>query len=320
MEAGKLTIERTPCELRRALKEITWPLATEARRRGLEFCCEIAEDIPNLVSADRVRLAQILINLLGNALKFTAAGRIGLQVVQQSLLENDQTLLEFAVSDTGIGIVHEKQASIFEAFTQADSSITRLYGGTGLGLAISSRLVHLMGGRIEVMSRPGYGSCFTFTLPCPVLATEPATSITSVEKEHDSGIPGPPMRILLAEDNPVNRKVARGLIERQGHSVTCVEDGLLAVEALLQSTYDLVFMDVQMPRMDGLEATICIREAESLRSLKPTPIIALTAHALKGDEERCLRAGMDDYLSKPIQLDDLKAKLLKWNKTVVVEI
>ena len=321
IEAGKLMIEPTSCELRRALKEITWPLATQARGKGLEFCCDIAEDVPDLVSADRVRLAQIVVNLVGNALKFTATGRIELRVVPQSPVENQQTVLRFSVSDTGIGIAHEKQASIFEAFTQADGSITRLYGGTGLGLAISSRLVQLMGGSIQLVSQPGQGSCFAFTLPCMVLtAPSPAEISIAVDAEQQSRIRMAPLRILLADDNLVNRRVARGLIEKQGHSVTCVEDGLLAVEALEQATYDLVLMDLQMPRKGGLEATSCIRKAESLRRLKPTPIIALTAHAMKGDKERCLEAGMDDYLSKPIGVEELRAKLLKWSHAAVLEV
>jgi CheY-like chemotaxis protein len=178
-----------------------------------------------------------------------------------------------------------------------------------------------MGGKIEVTSQPDKGSCFTFTLPCPVLATQsPAASITSVQAAFHSRVPGSTLRILMAEDNPVNRKVACGLIERQGHSVTCVEDGLQAVEELQKNSYDLVLMDLQMPRMGGLEATSCIRQVESLRSLKPIPIIALTAHAMKGDEERCLKAGMNDYLPKPIRLDDLTAKLSKWCNSVVLEV
>ena len=320
IEAGKLAIERTPCELRRALDEITLPLAIQVQSKGLKFSCDVAEDVPDFLSIDRVRVAQVVTNLIGNALKFTASGGIELRVLQQSPVENDHATLSFAVSDTGIGIAHEKQISIFEAFTQADSSITRLYGGTGLGLAISSRLVRLMGGSIQVTSQPGEGSCFSFTLPCSILTkTALADQANRVEDQSQVHVRGASLRILLAEDNPVNRKVACGLIEKQGHSVTCVEDGLLAVEALEQNTFDLVLMDLQMPHMGGLEATARIRKAESLLGVKPTPIIALTAHAMKGDEERCLQAGMNDYLSKPIRVEELKTKLLKWSHTVVLK-
>jgi CheY-like chemotaxis protein len=312
VEAGKLALEPVPCELRRVLNEITWPLAMQAQSKGLQFGCHVGDEVPEFVSVDRVRLQQILNNLLGNALKFTSLGSIHLRVVQDSYSPASETLLRFSVTDTGIGIAPEKQASIFEAFTQADGSITRAYGGTGLGLAICLRLVRLMGGNIEVSSELGHGSCFSFTVACSVIAAPPEFAAPLTPGIERDRMPGSTLRILLAEDNPINRKVASSLIEKQGHSVKCVADGQLAVEELQQNTYDLIFMDLQMPRMGGLEATGCIRRAELLRGLRPTPIIALTAHAMTGDKERCLQAGMDDYLSKPFRLDELQAKLSKW--------
>ena len=313
IEAGKLTIEWSPCNLRKTLSELSWPLAMQARLKGLKFSCEFGDGVPELVALDRDRVRQILTNLLGNALKFTREGRIDLHVVRQDGLAPDQALLRFSVSDTGIGIAPEKQASIFEAFTQADSSITRSYGGTGLGLAICLRLVNLMGGTIKVESKPGQGSCFSFTLPCQVLSEHPIESAPQNAAEARPDLPCAKLHILVAEDNQINRVVATRLLQKLGHSVTCVADGLLAVEALRQNTYDLIFMDLQMPRMGGLEAAGCIRKEESAAGRKPTPIIALTAHAMEGDEQRCLQAGMDDYLSKPIRVEELHLKLVKWS-------
>lgn len=313
IEAGKLAIELAPCNLRETVNDLSWPLAMQARLKGLQFTCEFGHGVPELVCVDRDRIRQVLTNLLGNALKFTAEGRIGLQVYMGDNLDSGECALRFSVSDTGIGIAREKQSSIFEAFTQADGSVTRTFGGTGLGLAICRRLVSLMGGVLVVESKLGEGSRFSFTLPCEVVAESRTQGTPEMMKETSPSPPSVKLNILLAEDNPVNRKVASSLIEKQGHSVTCVADGLFALEAFRQNTYDLIFMDLQMPRMGGLEATGCIREEESKAGREPTSIIALTAHAMKGDRERCLQAGMDDYLSKPLRTEELRSKLLRWS-------
>jgi CheY-like chemotaxis protein len=228
--------------------------------------------------------------------------------------------ISFAVRDTGIGIAPEKLASVFEAFTQADGSITRIYGGTGLGLTICARLVELMGGRIWAESTLGEGSCFRFTLPCEIAAPDslPMGNSDTGRPIAEPGELAAPLRILLAEDNEVNRTIATRLLEKDGHSVVCARDGQEAVEILAADNgFDLILMDLQMPRMGGFEATRAIRNAEIAAFAQRIPIVALTAHAMKGDQERCLAAGMDDYLAKPIVRRALRETLRKWSAVPV---
>jgi CheY-like chemotaxis protein len=215
--------------------------------------------------------------------------------------------LLFTVKDTGIGILEDKQAAIFHAFTQADSSTTRKYGGTGLGLAISSQLVKLMGGRITVQSEFGKGSLFAFTAQFGRASAvlEGADGIKGLTSGSKTAImTGPPLRILLAEDNSVNQRLAMRVLEKRGHSIEVAATGTQALVALTRQSFDLVLMDVQMPEMNGLEATAAIREME-LSGGGHIPIIAMTAHAMKGDRERCLEAGMDGYITKPLKVDEL---------------
>lgn len=255
---------------------------------------------------DPSRLRQIVINLVGNALKFTGKGEVEVRAEIESRT-TDQAVFHFSVADTGIGIPLDKQKLVFEAFTQSDSSTTRKYGGTGLGLSISSKLVGLMGGNIWVESQPGHGSTFHFTLRFglqkqPVSAEALVAAVQVPVADHHR------FKVLLAEDNLVNQKVAVRFLEKRGHTVVLAESGEKALDAWRKQAFDIILMDVQMPEMDGFEATSRIREHEKSTG-KHIPIIALTAHAMVGDRERCLAAGMDGYVSKPINADDLFAAI-----------
>jgi CheY-like chemotaxis protein len=245
-----------------------------------------------------MRLRQVLINLLGNAAKFTDSGSIELSVARCTEGEREDDLL-FQVRDTGIGIPGDKQERIFEAFHQADSTTTRRYGGTGLGLAIARRLVELMKGRIWVESEPGRGSSFYFTAHLPASQRTPET-----------GLPIPRgLKVLLVEDNPVNQKLAETLLRRRNHAVAIAANGLEAVSKFRDGDFDLILMDVQMPEMDGLEATRAIREIERQRGGR-IRIVAMTAFDQEGDRQRCLDAGMDGFLGKPIDARQLLAAIM----------
>jgi two-component system, sensor histidine kinase len=268
-----------------------------AQEKGLELLLTLPDSVPDGVVGDVLRIRQILTNLLGNAVKFTDRGRVELRVNFRP--SGDQLLLDFAVIDSGIGIRPEHREVIFEAFRQADSSTTRQFGGTGLGLTISARLVGMMGGTISVDSTFGKGSEFRFSIPCKLAprdsVTAPARSATDVP-----AAPAKRLRILLAEDNTVNQRLAKRLLEKRGHEVSIAGDGRQALEAAMASPpFDLILMDVQMPNMDGLEATRAIRQIEDPQ-LNSVPIVAMTAFAMKADQERCMAAGMNGHLSKPI--------------------
>jgi CheY-like chemotaxis protein len=244
-------------------------------------------------------------NLLGNAVKFTDRGRVELRVEAKASAQ-DQLLLEIAVIDTGIGIRPEHKDLIFEAFRQADSSTTKQYGGTGLGLTISARLVAMMGGTISVASTYGQGSQFRFTMPCKLAPRDTVTPSTRAVADIPA-VPSRRLRILLAEDNTVNQRLAKRLLEKRGHEVSIAGDGRQAVEAATTTPpFDLILMDVQMPNMDGIEATRAIRQfADPL--LNSVPIVAMTAFAMKADQDRCKEAGMNGHLSKPIDPAELSA-------------
>lgn len=312
IEAGRMTIHPHPCALHGALEETLKPMAIRAAQKGLKFAVRFDQSVPATIMADLNRVRQVVINLVGNAVKFTAAGSVILNVHAASANEGKLTLT-FAVRDTGIGISEDKLESVFEAFTQADGSVTRQYGGTGLGLAISSRLAELMGGALRVQSRLGEGSCFSFDMPCEAIAVEPGIEPEAIAKHTAVGATAGGLHVLLAEDNAVNRRLAVRILEKAGHRVTCAEDGMEAVERFTSEAgaIDIVLMDLQMPRMGGAEATAAIRDWERNSGVR-TPIIALTAHAMKGDRERCLEAGMDDYLTKPIDRRALEEKLRIW--------
>ncbi|MCB6184229.1 response regulator [Leeia sp. TBRC 13508] len=452
IEAGKLDIETITFDLHKLMSELAKTVALNAHQKGLELLCDIGEGVPRFVKGDPVRLRQVLLNLVGNAIKFTHEGEVllGVKVIQQG---KQECLLTFNIEDTGIGISPEKQAHIFEAFTQEDTSTTRKYGGTGLGLTISSRLVTLMQGKMELRSTPGIGTVFDITLPLTLadafasndpiklqlhhhtilviddnptnrrivegmlqlsgakvimfdngpaaityLNTQPAPSailldgmmptmdgfetaahimgnphhppiimLTSTDRKEDqqkaieigvaaylvkpvtgmeliqtiygilhpnqenateeeNSAPATPIntpqkkafKILLAEDNPVNQQLAIRLFEKLGHQISIAEDGRTALTRLQEESFDLVFMDVLMPELDGIEVTEQFRQTE-LNTGHHTPIIAMTAHAMQGDKERCLEAGMDDYLSKPIRIDDLKQVLAQYEPAEEVE-
>jgi signal transduction histidine kinase/HPt (histidine-containing phosphotransfer) domain-containing protein len=317
IEAGRLEVESAPFSLRDSVRDTMKTLALEARKKGLDLVHEIAPEVPDPLLGDSVRLRQILFNLVGNGIKFTERGEVGVRVRSHAGAGGEVTC-HFTVSDTGIGIPAEKQIAIFAPFLQADTSTTRVYGGTGLGLTISARLVEMMNGKIWVESEPGKGSTFHFTV-CFGLQVgtqrrsdaEPAEAQLPawVAPASDGARPAPAesrrgnkraQAILLVEDNPVNRRLAQHVLEREGHHVIAVDNGALALAAIESGQFDLVLMDVQMPRMDGIETTIAIRNREKT-SGKRVPVIALTAHAMARDRARCMEAGMDGYLVKPIQ-------------------
>jgi signal transduction histidine kinase/HPt (histidine-containing phosphotransfer) domain-containing protein/ActR/RegA family two-component response regulator len=308
IEAGKLDLESIPFSLPSVLDETLKVFQWRARDKGLRLSIRRDPDVPPMLIGDPGRLRQVLVNLVGNGIKFTDKGEVAAVVAPARTRSGEQAVcLHFSVRDTGIGIPLEKQNTIFRAFEQADGSTTRKYGGTGLGLAITQRLVELMGGRLWVESRPGEGSNFHFTAVFALPANEPRRSRLTLREDavlrpahpvHPSALR--PLDVLLVEDGIVNQKLATRLLEKQGHKVTLSSNGREALALLEQRGFDVVLMDLQMPEMGGLETTAVIREREKGTG-RHLPIIALTAHALRGDEERCLRAGMDGYVSKPIQ-------------------
>jgi signal transduction histidine kinase/ligand-binding sensor domain-containing protein/ActR/RegA family two-component response regulator len=305
IEAGRLELSPTPFSLRGCVQNVVQTLRAKAAEKGLELLVNIDAAAPDALHGDHVRLRQVLLNLVGNAIKFTHAGGATVQVRFEQHL-TDSVLLEFAVSDTGVGIASDKQEMIFEAFRQADGSVSRTFGGTGLGLAISRRLVQLMGGGLHVESEPGKGSRFWFTI-----RLQRAGPHTEPIPYSDRFPEIAALRILLAEDNPVNQRLAVRLLEKQGHDVTVVTSGLdalAAIEHAATTPFDLVLMDVQMPEMDGLSATRLLREREAGTG-RHLPVVAMTANVMAGDRERCLQAGMDGYLSKPIDVHQLFRKL-----------
>ncbi len=305
IEARRLRLRRVEFDLEALIDETLQTIRPRAKESELRVRYVIAEDCPQWVTGDPGRLRQILLNLVGNAVKFTDEGSV---VVEVRVIESDaeENILHFSISDTGPGIEPKKQEMIFGAFNQADATATREYGGTGLGLTIASQLVELMDGEIWLESEVGRGSTFHFTAVFGVAKTR-TTQASGKDAETEVDTDRRRLRVLLAEDNPVNQKVTRGLLENRGHQVVVAGDGQEAVDLLGQDpTFDVVLMDIQMPTMDGYEATAAIRNHadESVRSV---PIIALTAHAMEGDEEQILAAGMDQYLSKPVTAAELYA-------------
>ena len=298
IESGKLELESAPFSLRRMLDQITRVLSVRASEKGLAFYCRIPDETPDAVVGDRMRLQQILLNLASNAIKFTERGDVEIGLHTQS--QDGEARLEFAVRDTGIGIPPSGLERLFQPFSQADASMARRFGGTGLGLSISRSLVEMMGGRIWVESEIGKGSTFYVTVHLPLAKELPA--------DYDAPVAVPTaacaqLRILLVEDNPANQKLATYILQDRGHVVEIAGDGQEAVYLTAQNCYDIILMDVQMPGMNGLEATAAIRRREN--GGKRMPIIAMTAHAMRGDREHCLAAGMDGYLSKPINAQEM---------------
>ncbi len=298
IEAGKLDFENIPFALEETIRDLAKLMRFRAHEKGLTLNYNIASGLPKAVRGDPGRLRQVLLNLVGNAIKFTEFGEVSINASLESQT-GEELLAHFTISDTGIGIPAEKRVVIFEPFAQAEDSTTRRFGGTGLGLAISSRLVTLMGGTIWVEDGPnGKGSAFHFTTP---LGTAPDVPTVQVRSRPASEVH---LKILLVEDNAVNQLVAIRVLERQGHSVSLARNGREAVDALASEVFDLILMDLEMPVMDGIRATQIIRAEEQI-SGKHIPIIAMTANALKTDEIRCYAAGMDAYVSKPINVNTL---------------
>jgi signal transduction histidine kinase/CheY-like chemotaxis protein len=355
IEAGKLRLDRTPFYLRPTIQQTASLFALEAQTKGLEFSCCLPGNLPEVAVGDPGRLRQVLTNLLGNAVKFTDGGQIGL-TAELSSESPDAFALRFLVHDTGVGISQEQQQQIFESFIQVDGSSTRKYGGTGLGLSISKQLVELLGGEIGVDSELNAGSRFWFTAkfakaapgevpvdPKPIAAQArpeaeaPAVPEVSVPVESapvvsNEPAPAPSIpvdppvirpaslakpqlglencRVLLAEDNEINQRITLRLLQKLGLAADAVVNGKDAVAALETRSYDLVLMDCQMPIMDGFEATAIVRSREGAD--RHTLICALTANAMEGDRERCIAAGMDDYISKPVGLDKLQKAVNRW--------
>jgi len=311
IEAGRLEMDPTPFSVRQCVAEILKTLSITVPPDKLELRSIVAENVPDALLGDSLRIRQILFNLLGNAIKFTGAVFIRVRVQLESQVE-ESVVLHFSVADSGCGIAPEKLRLVFEPFAQADGSTTRKHGGTGLGLTICVRLVELMGGKIWVESEIGRGSTFHFTARLHTQSVPSVGEVSSAVAEPElpsaaAGRPAP-LWILLAEDHPVNRRLAVLILERQGHRVTSVQNGREALTALERHSFDLILMDIQMPEMDGLEATLLIREREKGTG-RHIPILAMTAHAMKGDREKCLAAGMDAYVSKPIRPAELFAAI-----------
>jgi signal transduction histidine kinase/ActR/RegA family two-component response regulator len=315
IEAGKMALDCEPFAPTELLEQALRTLTVRAREKGIDLRCRVAPDVPEMIEGDSVRLRQIVLNLVGNAVKFTEHGEVSISAEVESAVEHS-LLLHFVVSDTGIGIAPERQRVIFDAFTQADGSTTRKYGGTGLGLSICLRLVELMGGRIWVESQVGAGSHFHFTARFDRISTNSVVNSHGADSPFINPQPTDPAyaasiprelagrRILIAEDHPVNRKLVTKLLEKRSFipEVACNgEDVLRALEA---GAFDLILMDVQMPGMDGLQTAAVIREREKLTG-GHIPILAMTAHAMNRDREKCLAAGMDAYVSKPVSPGEL---------------
>ncbi len=299
LDAGQLALESARFRLPDNVRNCMALFKHAAERKGVALSLSIAPEVPDAVSGDSLRLGQILMNLLGNAVKFTAQGSISVAVSVRERLA-DAVRIEIAVADTGIGIPPEAQSAVFSAFVQADSSTARKHGGTGLGLAIASRLARMMGGSIRLASEPGRGSTFSFDAVLGTVATDsPAPAAPA-----PTSLTIRPLSVLVAEDNLVNQRLVQRLLERAGHRTVLVPDGRQAVARCSQERFDAVLKDVQMPELDGLQATSQIRALEAALG-RHTPIIALTAHGMAGDREKCLKAGADAYLSKPIRPAEL---------------
>lgn len=307
IESGKLELESREVSVRQVVKEVVYMFQERAGQKHLRLVQFIDRSVPQLVMADSTRLRQVLMNLVSNSIKFTDSGVVAIHVNADNH-QDGKALLKFTVSDTGIGIPKDKFHKLFQSFSQVDASTTRKYGGTGLGLAICQRLVSMMGGTISVKSRVGEGSEFSFSI-----LSSAASAAVDAEPANEAGnVPGKQIQanILVAEDHEINQKVIRRTLEKLGFAVDVVNNGREAVEAVLRKQYQLVFMDVMMPEMDGITATKLI--CENTAPEKKPVIIATTANAFKEDTDRILAAGMDDHIAKPFRLEDLKMKIDKW--------
>lgn len=317
IEAGKLELATAPFLLRKGVEQGLYALGLKAEQKGLQLVIQVDAALPDRLDGDSHKLRQILVNLVGNALKFSEKGAITVSVQLEQQLDSG-LLVRFCVADQGIGISVEAQSRIFETFEQADVTTTKKFGGTGLGLTICRRLAELMGGRIWVESEPGQGSRFIFTaLLAPVgedVVIEGEGSMVLQSLEPPKGL-----TVLLADDVEVNRELAKAVLERYEHRITEATNGQEAYDAFASGQFDIVLMDVQMPEMDGLQAATAIRKLEQERGLERTPIVAMTAYAGKDDRDKCLSAGMDDYLSKPVKPAQVLEILQRYCGDVVTE-
>ncbi len=323
IEAGEMVLSDGDCDVRHLAEGMVRLLQPRAESKGVELTSQVDAEVPKTVRVDSLRLGQVLRNLVGNAVKLTESGRVVLQVGVEEVIDASRVRLRFSVEDTGIGIPPENHAYLFEPFARAGASLEPGQGGPGLGLPISQRLLELMGGEIEVDSTPGEGSRFSFVLPLDVVddaapspaagapaAGAPAAGPPAAAEAQPSAKPGSKARVLLVEDEEVSRLVAHRLLQSLGLEVVAVQNGREALDAIGDEPFDVVVMDCQMPVMDGYEATREIRRREG--SERHTPIVALTAHALTGDRDRCLAAGMDDYVPKPVGRGVLADVLSAW--------
>ena len=314
IEAGKLELEPRDFNLHKNVKSLINLFRPIAEKKGIQISCRTADDIPKVLNGDFLRIRQVLTNLIGNAIKFTDQGKVEL-IIESEKVSSKNAVLKFLVKDTGIGISLEKQKKLFQPFTQADASITRKYGGTGLGLTISMRLVELMGGKLSLSSREGKGSCFYFNLKLPLvenqtvhlIENERQSSPVSLERDLGQKLP---LSILLAEDNKINQKVAISTCKKMGYTPDIAGNGRVALEMVKKNNYDIIFMDMQMPEMDGIEAAKRIRNLV-FDGIEPV-IIAMTANAAQEDIDLCFKAGMDDFIGKPFSLIQLQNLIIKW--------
>lgn len=308
IEAGRLDLQQIPFRMADVISALEPALVSRAQKPGLAFETVVDPRLDVTLLGDPARLRQILNNLLSNAVKFTERGRITLSATVEDDIEGG-LLVRLQVKDTGIGIAEADQSKLFQSFSQADTSLTRKYGGTGLGLAIVLRLVDLMGGACGLESAPGQGSRVWCDIPF-LLSLEASEGAREVpESPAPRALTG---HVLLVEDNRVNQKIALTMLKRLGLTVTVGNNGQEALDLLAQQRFAGVLMDCQMPLLDGYAATAAWREREQREHLPHTPVIAMTAHAMKGDREKCLAAGMDDYLAKPVTKEALATKLLTW--------
>jgi len=309
IEAGKLSFEIIPFDLREIVQDLVTLHSLKAEQQNVLLTCDIDKDIPNMLCGDPTRIRQILVNLISNALKFTEQGRV--TIVISALTGNETNInIKVQVKDTGIGIPEAVQSSLFQAFTQADGSTTRKYGGTGLGLAIVSQLIEMMDGELGVISAEGEGANFWFELPFEIsdaLANDQQEPEIKVLPEKLEG------KVLLVEDNTVNQMVAAKMLEKIGLTSVVANHGIEALELLKSDKFDLILMDCQMPELDGFDTTrqLRLRNLQSINNVA-MPVIAMTANVMEGDKQRCLDAGMDDYLGKPVRMDELEAALRRW--------
>jgi len=314
MESGKIILEEKETDLRLCVEEVLEVYMARALKAGILLHSHIDEDVPARIITDGARLRQILINLIGNAIKFTEQGEIRIRILIPPTPMPPDTppghiQIGFEVKDTGIGIDPEQFSQLFQSFSQVDSSVSRRYGGTGLGLTISDKLVQLMNGHIAVESKPGKGSTFTFTIlahPIEPKTMTPTTPTIPVLADKY------PLCILLGEDNPINQQLALIILTKMGYNPIVAFNGKEVLQHLEKGPFDLILMDIQMPEMDGLEATRLIRKGEGHQPV----IIAMTANATKQDRDECLAEGMNDYLSKPVDLEELAYMLKKWGHLI----